>query len=136
MLRWLLQPCTKVLCFQNPMDPQNAQNFFPIGVFLNSLGQDDSNGTPFEAVGSILTSNHPLPYSKISKNYENFSKKKKMQKNPFEVIKFLAAYLKCPKTLYLIDQPSLVYMVPIVQQSYSVYRLAANGWTLGYLLQW
>ena len=44
------------------------------------MGQDGCNGTPFEAVGSILTSNPPLPYSKISKNYDKFKKKKKKKK--------------------------------------------------------
>ena len=58
-------------------------------TFLNSLGQDGSNGTPFYAVRSILTSNLDL---------ENL-KKFFLQKNHFEVIKCLAAYLKCPKNI-------------------------------------
>ena len=51
---------------------KTRQNQFCIFLFtfLNSLGQDDPNGTPLEAVGSMSTSNHPLPSSKISKNSE------------------------------------------------------------------
>ena len=64
-------------------------------TFLNSLGQDGSNGTPFDAVRSILTSNLDLNLGVPPRNL----KKKFLQKNHFEVIKCLAAYLKCPKTI-------------------------------------
>ena len=41
---------------------KTGQNRFRIFLltFLNSLGQDGSNGTPFYAVGSILTSTFDL----------------------------------------------------------------------------
>ena len=41
---------------------KTRQNRFRIflSTFLNSLGQDGSNGTPFDAVRSILTSNLDL----------------------------------------------------------------------------
>ena len=50
---------------------QNRFGIFSL-TFLNPLGQDGPIGTPFEAVGSMSTSNHPLPSSKISKNSEKF----------------------------------------------------------------
>ena len=64
-------------------------------TFLNSLGQDGSNGTPFYAVRSILTSNLDLDLDLRPRKPEFFF----LQKNHFEVIKCLAAYLKCPKTI-------------------------------------
>ena len=60
-------------------------------TFLNSLGQDGSNGTPFYAVRSILTSNLDLDLENLKIFF--------LQKNHFEVIKCLAAYLKCPKNI-------------------------------------
>ena len=43
---------------------QNQFRIFP-SKLLNSLCQNGSNGTPLEAVVSMLTSNHPLPSSRI-----------------------------------------------------------------------
>ena len=71
---------------------QKRFRIFPL-TFLNSLGQDGSNGTPFYAVRSILTSNLDLDLRPRK------PQKKFLQKNHFEVIKCLAAYLKCPKTI-------------------------------------
>ena len=78
---------------------KTGQNQFRIflSTFLNSLGQDVSNSTPFYAVGSILTSNLDLDLDLDLRpqNPENFF----LQQNHFEVIKCLAAYLKCPKNI-------------------------------------
>ena len=69
---------------------KTGQKLFRIFLltFLNSLGQDGSNGTPFYAVRSILTSNLDLDL-RPRKPQKNF-----LQRNHFEVIKCLAAYLK------------------------------------------
>ena len=64
-------------------------------TFLNSLGQDGSNGTPFDAVWSILTWNLDLDLGLRPRKPQKFF----LQKNNFEVIKCLTAYLKCPKTI-------------------------------------
>ena len=64
-------------------------------TFLKSLGQDGSNGTPFDAVRSILTSNLDLDLDLRPLKPQKFF----LQKNHFEVIKCLAAYLKCPKNI-------------------------------------
>ena len=56
---------------------KTGQNRFRIFLltFLNSLGQDGSNGTPFYAVGSILTSNLDLDL-RPRKPQKNFFAKK------------------------------------------------------------
>ena len=76
---------------------KTGQNWFRIflSTFLNSLGQDGSNGTPFYAVVSILTLNLDLDLDLRPKKFQNFF----LRKNHFEVIKCLAAYLKCPKNI-------------------------------------
>ena len=33
-----------------------------LSTIFSSLGRDSSNGTPFDAVGLILSLTHPLPY--------------------------------------------------------------------------
>ena len=43
-------------------------------TFLSSLGRDGSNGTPFDAVGLILFSTHPLPSPNLIKKFKNFQK--------------------------------------------------------------
>jgi len=49
-------------------------------TFLSCLGRDNSSHTPFDAVGLILSSTHPLPSQNwIKKNQI----KKKWQKNHF-----------------------------------------------------
>ena len=74
---------------------KTGQKRFQIFVltFLNSLGKDGSNGTPFYAVRSILTSNLDLDLNLLPRKPQKIF----LQKNHFEVIKCLAAYLKCPK---------------------------------------
>ena len=42
-------------------------------IFLSSLGRDGSNGTPFDAVGLILSSTNPLTYQNLTRKIQKFS---------------------------------------------------------------
>ena len=88
-------------CFGYCKNPENrsktGQKRFRIFLltFLNSLGQDGSNGIPFYAVRSILTLNLDLDLNLRPRKLNFFF----LQKNHFEVIKCHAANLKCPQTI-------------------------------------
>ena len=91
---------------------QTRFRIFP-SAFLNSLGQDGTNGTLFEVVGSMSASKHPLRSSKNFKFFVNFQKKI-LQKNAFEVIKGCTACLKCRKNIVSNWSTLLLHEVPIV----------------------
>lgn len=44
-------------------------------TFLSSLGPDSFNGTPFDAVGLILSSTHPIPSPNLIRKIQKCSKK-------------------------------------------------------------